>query len=427
MLSNNISIILGQIPIDIEQFSSYLRIFYYILIVVVTATILYTLLEWFTMDRAIKIFNNKHVYVFIGKKGYYGVLHTPSRGGGSFEIFFKGKHIENPISLLMFLIENYEETGKTKFIIEAKRLLAEFKKMGIVESDIEIKDLKKRYNPWASPSLVSKKVFKEKLSDLYAIICFRYMLSRRELRERWKELEKLYHPSLGSRIVRSTYNMLSLIKDRLSQALMHSATPILSSISPELKSTLEDFQKKTAQIQTTYHPLLENSIGRLINVKVNDVEGEQKIYQGVFREYSNNYIVVYDVDYKIQMKTIFKNMKEIEGFPKPFLETHGLDIKTGKHLEIVIEDKNTIMIKNISNEPVKVENVRINDKEYNVNAVIFEGENILVTVDDYSDTVEINYEISREADIIWPRSKIEVVGLGDYPAKLLENILMRKL
>lgn len=428
MFSKSIMGIWGQVPIDIEQFSAYLRLFYYVLIVVVTATILYTLLEWFTMDRAIKLFNNKNVYVFIGNKGYYGVLHAPPRGGGSFEIFFKDKNIENPLSLLMFLIENYEETGKTKFMFEAKKLLAEFKKMGIVDKNIEIEDLKKGYNPWASPSLVSKKVFKERLSDLYAIICFRYMLSRRELRERWRELERLYHPSMFSRIVRSTYNILSLVKDRLSQALMRSATPILSNISPELKSTLEDFQKKTTQIQTTYHPLLENSIGRLINVRVNDVEGELKIYQGVLREYSNNYIVVYDVDYKIQMRTLFKDVKEVEGFPKPFLETHGLDIKTGKHISLrYIDDKQVIVLNNISNEPIHVEKVNVGDKDYTVEKILYGGEELSIDIDEYPSYVEVNYEISREADIIWPRSKIEVIGLGDYPAKLLENILMRKL
>jgi len=427
---DNVIEVINQTPVlGADYLASYIHLVYYVALVVITATILYTILEWLTMDRAIKIFNNKFVFAFIGKKAYYGVLHTPSRGGGSFEIFFKGKNIENPISLLMFLIENYEETGRKKFLLEANKLLREFKKMKILEESLTLEDVKKKYNPWASPSLVSRKVFKEKLSELDAIICFRYTLTKQELRRRWRELEKLYHFSLLSRIARNIYNILSLVKDKLSQALMKSATPIISSFSPELRATLEDFQKKTSQIQTTYHPLLENSIGRLINVKVVDVDGESKIYQGVLREYSNNYILVYDVDYKIQMKTFFKNLREVEGYPKPYLETHGLEIDVGKHIALernAGDGQTFLVLRNISDEPIRVEKIKIGGKEFDINKIVFGGEKIEIqTDDDLNQEIEVSYEISREADILWPRSKVEIIGLGDYPAKLLENILRR--
>ena len=57
--------------------------------------------------------------------------------------------------------------------------------------------------------------------------------------------EKLYYSSLSSKIVKGTYNILSLVKDRLSQALMRSTTPMLSSLSPETKIYIRRFSEKT--------------------------------------------------------------------------------------------------------------------------------------------------------------------------------------
>ena len=53
--------------------------------------------------------------------------------------------------------------------------------------------------------------------------------------------------------------------------------------------------------------------------------------------------------------------------------------------------------------------------------ILYGGENTSVKIDYSLSLVKVDYEISRVADIIWPRSKIVIIGLGDYPAKLLEK------
>ncbi|HDD34067.1 MAG TPA: hypothetical protein ENG30_02835 [Thermofilaceae archaeon] len=54
------------------------------------------------------------------------------------------------------------------------------------------------------------------------------------------------------------------------------------------------------------------------------------------------------------------------------------------------------------------------------------GEAVEISVPFYSE-LTVEYEVSKEADIMWPRSKVRVVGLGDYPPHLLSEVLVMKV
>lgn len=111
-------------------------------------------------------------------------------------------------------------------------------------------------------------------------------------------------------------------------------------------------------------------------------------------------------------------------------------MKWEKNLEATYNPQERIItFKNISQYPLKIENIQITiqtsegDKlqDIAVGTVLFPGEQITAKLPDNmkGDEYTVYYEISREADIIWPRSKVKVLGLGDYPADLLKTILSK--
>ncbi len=412
---------------ETDTIMSYLTLLAYLMGLTLILSIIYSIAEWFSKDRVIKIFEGKKVLVLIGGEVYCGKLYIPPRSGGGFEVFFESDKIENPLSLLAFLIENYKETGDEKFKEEAEKLLIELKKKGVIPQEINLDSIE--LNPWSSPSLVSRKVYSSELKDLYAIIRFRDMLSESERRKIWKELRKLYHPSFFSRLKRKIYNALAYIKDKLTTIVSPASLPMVSTV-PEVKKAIEDLQKKAiAELGTLYDPLLENSIGRLITIKVKDIDNEEKVYQGILREYSNNYIAVYDVDYRLQVKAKYEGMRMLEGYPVPVHKIHGIAFRYKEKISITSithsEGKTSIILKNSGEKIVRIEKIKIEDKEHSFKKILKPGDTLTVLVDGEYDNpkIEIEYEVSREADIIWPKSKVKVIGLGDYPPTMLEMIL----
>ena len=411
-----------------SELSSLIETVLYLAVIGVVLSIIYGIAELFSRDRAIKIFEGKYAFVFFGNEAFYGRIRVPPRSGGGFEVLFPPEGIENPVSLLAFLVENYNETKDRKFLEEAKELLEDFKKRGIVPKDFKLEDVKN--NPWTPPSLVSRKVFSQELGKLSALLIFKHTLDEEELRERWRELRRLYHPGFFSRAKRKVYNSLAYVKDKISAAVTRTTGAFMATLAPEIRTGVETLEKKVISgVGAIYDALLENSVGRLITVQVQDIDGEVKLYQGVLREYSNNYIVVYDVDYRIKMLAKFRGTELEEGFPKPQMTLHGWRFKEGEH--IIVKDlkfeNNVASFKlvNTSMEPMRVVKVNVDGNEVAVSKVLFPNDEIEISASANSDkpVIEVLYEISREADIIWPKSKVKVIGLGDYPPTILKSIL----
>lgn len=437
----------AQAPYDV------IMLFVYLLLFGALLSLLYGLSEWLSRDRVLKIFEDKDVLVVLGSEAYYGRLHVPPRSGGGFEVFFPSDRVENPLSLIAFLKENYRETGNKKFLENAERLLEEFKSKGLVDPSIRLEDIS--VDPWSPPSLVSRKVYPDEVKNLNAIIRFKEFMDKRELKRLESEFTKVYNPPLHWRLKRKLWNALAYVRDRLVTSLspttlmpqtMRLAVPVTAPLAittqvqkdvTELEKRIKEMEMKALATLTEYDALLENALGRLLTVRVVDVEGEEKTYCGVLREYSKNYILLYDVDYKIQMYTRFKGKEECPGYPRTHLKFYGLFWRDEKHLEVAnispTDSGSRVVLRNASCSPLKVEKVRfkvpkeggVEEKVLTVSRVLQPGETVELSVPLAPEDIELDveYEIHKEVDIIWPRSKVKVVGLGEYPASLLSEIL----
>ncbi len=389
----------------------------YLIALGVIISLLFSIVNMFSMDRVLKLVKGRRTFVFIGKEAHYGKLHVLPRGGGGFEVFYTKEGMENPLSLVAFLMENYHETGNERFLEKAKVVLDYLKKVGLIEGGLTEKDI--RINPWSPPSLVSRKVYSSELNDLWMIISFVDFMSEEERKRRWKELSELYSRPFIKVVKRRTYNALSYVKDKIASALTSTAGTVTTIIPSDLKKSLEEAEKKTLEsvITQTYDPLLENGIGRLVAVRVDDVEGERKLYQGVLAEYSDKYLYVMDVDYRLQMVAQVSDGKLTSA--KPIVQVFGKTLQLGKHISIEWNEELTII--NPWNKPIKVEKLVSGDQEIIIGKVLFPGEEVAVKNAPKSFT--LYYEISLESDVVWPRKKASVVGLGDYPPSILGSIL----
>jgi len=162
----------------------------YLIALGVIISLLFSIVNMFSMDRVLKLVKGRKTFVFIGKEAHYGKLHVLPRGGGGFEVFYTKEGTENPLSLVAFLMENYHETGNERFLEKAKVVLDYLKKVGLIEGELTENDI--RINPWSPPSLVSRKVYSSELNDLWMIISFVDFMSEEERKRRWKELSELY-------------------------------------------------------------------------------------------------------------------------------------------------------------------------------------------------------------------------------------------
>lgn len=390
--------------------------FLYLLGLGVVLSILFSLVEMFSVDRVLKLVRGRRAFVFLGREAHYGRLHIPPRSKGGFEVFYEDAAVENPMSLVAFLVENYHETGNERFLEKAKLILNYLKEKGVVDRGISVEEV--RIDPWAPPSLVSRKVYSNELGDLWMIASFVDFMSDEEKRRRWKEFTSLYSRPFIKRLKRRIYNALSYVKDKVASSLTSTVSVVTPAVPKDLRSQLEEAEKKavTSLIAQTYDPLLENSIGRLVTVRMDDVEGERKFYQGVLAEYSDKYLYVLDVDYRLQMMATFSGTLK----SAPLVKVFGRYLQLGDHLSVEMR-KEGATLRNIWQRPIKVEKITAGDKEVRIDRVIFPGEEVRAEVPSTDFTV--HYEISLEADVVWPRSRAVIVGLGDYPPDILGSIL----
>jgi len=385
----------------------------------VALSVIYGVVEYFSIDRVLKLVRGSRAFVFIGGEVHYGRLHIPPRSGGGFEVFYEEKGLENITTLLAFYLENYRETGDAKFLRYAEKLLEYFKRRGILPEDFTLGQVE--INPWAPPSLVSRKVYPQELKNLWMILSFVDFMSDEERRARWRRLAKLYSPPLHRRLARRLENSLSYVKDKVAAALAAQTRVLVGMVPADLSKTLEEAEKKVVSgaLTPTYDALLENSIGRLVTVRFKDVEGEEKLYQGVLCEYSGSYIYVMDVDYRLQLEA------RVEGDTvdaEPIIAFHGfrLPLKPRLHVE---RAAGKVKVANNWDRPVKLEKITGDAGDVQVGRVLRPGE--AVEAQDPGGSLRLSLEAALEADIVWPRSRATVVGLGDYPAPALLEILRK--
>jgi len=415
----------------------YINLLIPIIILIIVSVFIGLIIDRVSRDRVIKLFKNNWVVLFyedIDKNGlkeaYFGKIKIPARSGGGFELEYGMKSIVNPERLIGYLKRAYDETRNKKYLDKAKQIFIHLKEIGKIDKEFD--DI--RYDPFSKASEASKKIYKDNIKDIYAIVRFLDDMDEDEVKKRLKELNKIFHPGILYRGKRSVINFLGLAKDKLSDAIgvftstMSKTTPI--KIEKEVKRAGETMVSRIG----SYEALLETSIGKLVTAKVQDVDGVERYYQGILREYSPNYIAVYNVDFRINEEAVYIRDKLLENYPTEKLDFHGWELSEPQHLKI--EDYNvskgiiSFKLRNIYRDYIYINKITLGEKFSPIirNSILKPGEkidvNIKIDEDEIKDyDIKIDYIIIKKCDVIWPTSKVKVIGDGEPSEGILEDML----
>ena len=146
-------------------------------------------------------------------------------------------------------------------------------------------------------------LYKSEYSKIQALVRYHEYLSDEAKKKRQLELDKTYHPGFFQRLKRKTLNIFKTVRDSVMEILnllisqAKKATPAGAMLSSQDKYVSQMKQELIGSVATSYEPLLEKHIGRLVVLDL--IKGDKVIeFPGVLKEYTAEFIEIMDVDYK---------------------------------------------------------------------------------------------------------------------------------
>jgi hypothetical protein len=291
-------------------------------------------------------------------------------------------------------------------------------------------DLKVEYklNPFDMPPEASHKVYQQDLERLLVIVRFFDELPQVEMKARLAAMEKFFHPGRMRRLSRSLGNFLSFAWDRVKQIL----TMITGYFT---KGKSADMQKLTTETQTTafkytprkYEALLENSIGMLVKIKVISPDGKIRFYRGVLKEYSDNYICVYNVFYRLPRAAEYEDCQFKGLDPKVMFKVKGKPVTRDQDIEVSCgESEKNLTLNNISGHYIHLSKIVADDGEVTGfgNLLGPDGTQTLELSVPVK-KVRLEYDEAFPSDVVLPRRLAVIVGRAEPRFISMESL--RKL
>lgn len=383
---------------------------------------IFVLISYFLMrksrDRCVKEFESYHVQsIMAGEEGdpirdaYSGVLEVPINASNGFEVHYDLEWIENLPQLFSYLKSAGSQTKNSKYDKVIESIRQRLSEQGKTELESEY-----RLNPFDPPPEASHKVYQEDLEKLLVIVRFFDELPELEMKARLGSLENFFHPGFVRRTSRNLGNFLSFAWDRVKQI----ATMITGYFT---KGKAADMQKVTTDTQTkifTYTPrkyeaLLENSIGYLVKAKVISPEGKLRFYRGVLKEYSTNYICLYNVFYRLPRAAEYEDGKFLGLDKKSLFRCHGKPVTRDQDIELTFNKSGDVMkLKNISDHYIFLSKVDADGQPLSgFSELIHPDRTQSLPLPTPAKRIRLEYEEAFSSDVVLPRKYAVIVGKAE--------------
>ncbi len=147
----------------------------------------------------------------------------------------------------------------------------------------------------SSNEKVSYLIRKDEQSKIHAIIRYHDFLTDREKEERDRELDRVYHPSIGMRLRRKVRNVVNEMRRVATEAfsiVFGKVREQFGKYGKELEETGTEAVKYVTE--ATYDALIDRLIGTRVVVRVKD----NLEYVGVLKDYTSRFIELLNVNYR---------------------------------------------------------------------------------------------------------------------------------
>ncbi len=368
----------------------------------VSAIIVSSILKRFSRDTCLTEFEDYHVTVILpdetGDKiaeAFFGRLLVPPAAGGGFEVFYDPIQVESLDRLLEYLRRIHNETAEEKYLNLIQKIEAALK---------ERPSLAKVRGHHVDYVEASRKVYASDVDKVLAILRFHRDLSEEEKARRIDDFVSFFHPSFIRRKARELRCALNTVRDKVNQ-LVVAIIGATSAIIPTPKGVVDELTKEVKKVPPgSYEALLENSLGRVVNVEITDHLNRKTIQHAVLKEYTAKFLTLYQARYPLRKAVFLKGSTREDKveFEIGYLtiDIHG-KIWERPDLEIRSAAEDEVIIKNITKSRIK-----ILTKKGPIE--LAPGETATL---EFTDKIE--YEITAEADIVLPRKRARVIGLGE--------------
>jgi len=147
-------------------------------------------------------------------------------------------------------------------------------------------------------------LYKFEYPTLQALIRYHDELNTKCKKDRERELNKVYHPTLARCIKRKFLNIFKTMRDTAMDLLniviaqAKKSTPAGSVLKSQDKYVSQMKNEMMGFAGTAYDPILEKHIGSKV---ILEFHNDEKIcfFSGILKDYTSEYIELMDVDYKI--------------------------------------------------------------------------------------------------------------------------------
>lgn len=147
-------------------------------------------------------------------------------------------------------------------------------------------------------------IYKKEYPEIKIIARLHHDLTPEGKKKRRKELKKSYHPNFIRRSVRKICNFCKTIKEAISEVLGLLITRFTRSSSKNIQaqsSQISKIKKDILGYSASFEPLLENHIGNIVILEMQ--EGEKEIrHHGVLKEYTSDFCEIMDVKFSYESK-----------------------------------------------------------------------------------------------------------------------------
>jgi len=235
-------------------------------------------------------------------------------------------------------------------------------------------------------------LYSEEYGDLRAIYRYADDLSDENRRRRYSDIEHSFHPGPMRRMGRAMRHFLSTAAESINDVIGIFIGRLKKPAGRYISDTGETHLKSLGSmfighVGHAHDPLLERFIGQKMVVEILETNDEIHEHVGIFKNYSPDFVEMLDIQYPKHQALIIDALD---------CEDDCIRVWNGD---------GTLNVKNLTEQPVLLQHLVVEQEEELLNVVLDAGMQIELNLDNRFEKARLHFRVVRELDIVVPRTR----------------------